>query len=75
MRLLKDTCRSIQDLLPLHVGGDLDSGPARRVDEHLHHCLSCFREFLARTCQCSLFRHQTSLFLVLSQLLKHREIF
>jgi hypothetical protein len=45
MRLLKDTCRSIQDLLPLHVGGDLDPGPARRVDEHLHHCLSCFREF------------------------------
>lgn len=45
MRLLKDTCRSIRDLLPLHVGGDLDPGPARRVDEHLHHCLSCFREF------------------------------
>lgn len=45
MRLLKDTCRSIRDLLPLHVGGDLDPGPARRVDEHLHRCLSCFREF------------------------------
>ena len=45
MRLHRDTCRSIRDLLPLHVGGDLDAGPARRVDEHLHHCLSCFREF------------------------------
>lgn len=45
MRLLKDNCRSIRDLLPLHVGGDLEPGPARRVDEHLHHCLSCFREF------------------------------
>jgi len=45
MRLLKDNCRSIRNLLPLHVGGDLDAGPARRVDEHLHHCLSCFREF------------------------------
>jgi hypothetical protein len=45
MRLLKDNCRSIRNLLPLHVGGDLDAGPARRVDEHLQHCLSCFREF------------------------------
>jgi anti-sigma factor RsiW len=45
MRLLRDTCRSIRDLLPLHVGGDLDAGPARRVDEHLHRCLSCFRDF------------------------------
>jgi anti-sigma factor RsiW len=45
MRLHRDTCRSTRDLLPLHVGGDLDAGPARRVDEHLHHCLSCFREF------------------------------
>jgi hypothetical protein len=45
VRLLRDTCRSIRDLLPLHVGTDLDSGQARRVDEHLHLCLSCFREF------------------------------
>jgi len=45
MSLFQDNCRSIRNLLPLHVGGDLDAGPARRVDEHLHHCLSCFREF------------------------------
>jgi hypothetical protein len=45
LRLLRDTCRSIRDLLPLHVGGDLNASQARRVDEHLHLCLSCFREF------------------------------
>lgn len=45
MRLLRDTCRSIRDLLPLHVGGDLDASQARRVDEHLHVCLTCFRDY------------------------------
>jgi hypothetical protein len=45
VRLLRDTCRSIRDLIPLHVGGDLDAGQARRVDEHLHLCLTCFREY------------------------------
>lgn len=45
MRLFRDTCRSIRDLIPLHAGRDLDPGAARRVDEHLHACLGCFREY------------------------------
>lgn len=41
----RTTCRSIRDLLPLHAGGDLSPDEATRVDEHLHACLACFREF------------------------------
>jgi anti-sigma factor RsiW len=41
----RTTCRSIRDLLPLHAGGDLLPDEATRVDEHLHACLACFREF------------------------------
>ncbi len=43
--LRRNTCRSIRDLLPLHAGGDLQPDEAVRVDEHLHACLACFREF------------------------------
>lgn len=32
-------------MLPLHVGGDLDDKHVRGVDDHLHACLNCFREF------------------------------
>jgi hypothetical protein len=39
------TCRTVRDLLPLHAGGDLPSDKAVLVDEHLHACLTCFREF------------------------------
>lgn len=39
------TCRKVRDLLPLHVGGDLETRHVASVDEHLHECLSCFREF------------------------------
>jgi len=43
--LRRATCRTIRDLLPLHAGGDLPSDKAVLVDEHLHACLACFREF------------------------------
>lgn len=39
------TCRTVRDLLPLHCGGDLPPERAVQVDEHLHACLTCFREF------------------------------
>lgn len=39
------SCRKVRDRLPLHVGGDLARDESRAVDEHLHHCLPCFREF------------------------------
>lgn len=39
------TCRKVRDLLPLHVGGDLEARHVAPVDEHLHACLTCFREF------------------------------
>jgi len=39
------TCRAVRDLLPLHCGGDLPSEQAVAVDQHLHACLACFREF------------------------------
>ncbi|MGQ0552551.1 MAG: zf-HC2 domain-containing protein [Planctomycetota bacterium] len=39
-----DTCRRVRALLPLHAGSDLTPQQARLVDEHLHQCLSCFRE-------------------------------
>ncbi len=41
------SCRKVRDLLPLHVGGDLDTKHVGPVDEHLHECLACFREFRA----------------------------
>ena len=41
----RTTCRTVRDLLPLHAGGDLPSDKAVLVDEHLHACLTCFREF------------------------------
>jgi hypothetical protein len=39
------TCRSVRDLLPLHCGGDLPPEKAIVVDQHLHACLACFREY------------------------------
>src|SRR5262245_42418642 len=45
MKLRRYTCRTIRDLLPLHIGGDLEPDQAGPVDEHLHTCLSCFREY------------------------------
>ena len=43
--LRRSNCRTIRDLLPLHAGGDLPADRAALVDEHLHVCLTCFREF------------------------------
>lgn len=34
-------CTTIQGLLPLHVGGDLEAGDAQRVDAHLGDCPVC----------------------------------
>jgi anti-sigma factor RsiW len=45
MKLGRATCRTVRDLLPLHVGGDLEVQKAELVDEHLHRCLACFREY------------------------------
>ncbi len=45
MKLRRTTCRAVRDLLPLHVGGDLPADRAGIVDEHLHACLTCFREY------------------------------
>ncbi len=45
MTFRRYTCRTVRDMLPLHVGGDLDPKHVTAVDEHLHGCLSCFREF------------------------------
>jgi hypothetical protein len=39
------SCRNVRDLLPLHCGGDLPPDKALAVDQHLHGCLTCFREF------------------------------
>jgi anti-sigma factor RsiW len=39
------TCRTVRDLLPLHSGGDLPPDKAMAVDQHLHACLACFREY------------------------------
>lgn len=39
------TCRTVRNMLPLHVGRDLDPRHVAAVDEHLGRCLSCFREF------------------------------
>jgi hypothetical protein len=43
--LRRSNCRTVRDLLPLHAGGDLPPDRAVLVDEHLHVCLTCFREF------------------------------
>jgi anti-sigma factor RsiW len=43
--LRRTNCRTVRDLLPLHAGGDLPPERAVLVDEHLHVCLTCFREF------------------------------
>src|SRR5262245_10737346 len=43
--LRRSNCRTVRDLLPLHAGGDLPPDRAVLVDEHLHACLTCFREF------------------------------
>lgn len=45
MKLRATSCRNVRGLLPLHAGGDLDQRQSGAVDEHLHACLSCFREF------------------------------
>jgi len=41
----RTNCRTVRDLLPLHVGGDLPADKAALVDEHLPTCLPCFREY------------------------------
>jgi Putative zinc-finger len=43
--LRRYTCRHVRNLLPLHVGGDLPARQAAPVEEHLHTCLPCFREY------------------------------
>lgn len=45
MILRRYTCRTVRNMLPLHVGGDLDPRHAPEVDRHLQDCLVCFREF------------------------------
>jgi len=45
VKLRQINCRNVRNLLPLHAGGDLDRKQAGAVDEHLHACLSCFREY------------------------------
>lgn len=45
MSLRRYDCKTVRDMLPLHVGGDLAARHVRGVDEHLHTCLNCFREF------------------------------
>lgn len=45
MTTTRYTCRKVRGLLPLHVGGDLEPKHTSGVEEHLHACLSCFREF------------------------------
>jgi len=45
VKLRRYSCRHLKNLLPLHVGGDLPRRQAEAVDEHLHACLSCFREY------------------------------
>ena len=44
MNARKYTCRTVRNMLPLHVGGDLDASHVQGVDDHLRDCLSCFRE-------------------------------
>lgn len=45
MKLQRYTCRTVRNMLPLHVGGDLDPRHGPEVDLHLNDCLVCFREF------------------------------
>lgn len=45
MKLTRPTCAAIRDLLPLHVGNDLEPHKAALVDGHLQGCTTCFREF------------------------------
>ncbi|MCB9899377.1 MAG: zf-HC2 domain-containing protein [Planctomycetes bacterium] len=45
MKLRTDTCQTVRDLLPLHVGNDLEPRRASQVDKHLERCTTCFREF------------------------------
>jgi len=45
VKLRRTTCRHVKNLLPLHVGSDLPARQAGPVEEHLHTCLSCFREY------------------------------
>jgi len=45
--LFRDTCRSVRDKLPLHVGRDLDPKFEKQVDAHLATCLNCLREYRA----------------------------
>jgi anti-sigma factor RsiW len=45
VKLRQINCRNVRNLLPLHAGGDLDPKQAGAVDEHLHACLPCFREY------------------------------
>jgi hypothetical protein len=45
VKFRRTTCRHVRNLLPLHAGGDLPPRQAAPVDEHLHTCLPCFREY------------------------------
>lgn len=47
--LRRYTCKTVRNMLPLHVGRDLDPIHTPHVDEHLRTCLPCFREFRALT--------------------------
>jgi len=38
-------CNEVRNLMPLHVGGDLESGPTQAVNEHLAACAACSKEF------------------------------
>ena len=43
--LRRYTCKTVANMLPLHVGDDLDPRHVDGVDRHLSSCLPCFREF------------------------------
>lgn len=45
MSLRPYPCKTVRNMLPLHVGGDLDPRHVPDVDRHLSGCLPCFREF------------------------------
>jgi hypothetical protein len=38
-------CREAADLIPLHVGDDLETDEARRLEEHLDVCALCVAEY------------------------------
>lgn len=49
-------CRRVEDLLPLHVGGDLEPALAAAVAEHLRGCLPCARALRAHQAALAAFR-------------------